>query len=129
MKEEENAGQISDLIKSLENTDDITGVTMEERAKLVLATLGRTKDDIKKAFRKLAKEAHPDRRAGDDEKFKLINEAYALLTKGVIPKRPMLADDALVIRIIGRHIEPLFDKQAEWEKYEKWRRSHFYWDW
>ena len=32
-------------------------------------------DEIKQAYRKLAKEHHPDR-GGDEDKFKAINEAY-----------------------------------------------------
>lgn len=39
-------------------------------------------DDIKRAFRKLAHELHPDKHKGDkdvEEKFKLINEAYEVL--------------------------------------------------
>jgi molecular chaperone DnaJ len=38
-----------------------------------------SKDDIKKAFRKLAHKYHPDK-GGDEEKFKEINEAYSVLT-------------------------------------------------
>ncbi|MEK7510810.1 MAG: molecular chaperone DnaJ [Patescibacteria group bacterium] len=37
-----------------------------------------TKDDIKKAFRKLAQKHHPDK-GGDEAKFKEITEAYATL--------------------------------------------------
>lgn len=41
-----------------------------------------SKDDIKKAYRKLAMKYHPDQNAGDkgaEEKFKEINEAYQVL--------------------------------------------------
>ncbi len=39
-----------------------------------------TQDDIKKAFRKLAHEHHPDKHGGSDAKFKEINEAYQVLS-------------------------------------------------
>ncbi len=41
---------------------------------------GATKDDIKKAFRKLAHLYHPDKQGGDEQKFKEINEAYQILS-------------------------------------------------
>lgn len=39
-----------------------------------------TKEDIKKAFRKLAHKYHPDKSKGDDKKFKEISEAYQVLS-------------------------------------------------
>lgn len=39
-----------------------------------------TKDDIKKAFRKLAHQYHPDKKGGDEAKFKEVNEAYSVLS-------------------------------------------------
>lgn len=42
-------------------------------------TRGATADDIKKAYRKLAREHHPDK-GGDPEKFKKVQEAYEVLS-------------------------------------------------
>ncbi len=39
-----------------------------------------SKDDIKKAFRKLAHKYHPDKKEGDEAKFKEVNEAYQILS-------------------------------------------------
>jgi molecular chaperone DnaJ len=56
-------------------------------AKDYYAALGVPKDapaaDIKKAYRKLARELHPDKNAGDakaEERFKEVSEAYAVLS-------------------------------------------------
>ena len=40
---------------------------------------GSSKDEVKKAFRKLASKYHPDKEGGDEEKYKEITEAYAVL--------------------------------------------------
>ncbi len=39
-----------------------------------------TKDDIKKAFYKLAHKYHPDKKDGNESKFKEVNEAYQVLS-------------------------------------------------
>lgn len=39
-----------------------------------------SQDEIKKAFRKLAHQHHPDKGGGDETKFKEINEAYGVLS-------------------------------------------------
>jgi len=40
---------------------------------------GASADDIKKAFRKLAHQYHPDKKGGNEEKFKEVNEAFQVL--------------------------------------------------
>ncbi|MEK7531851.1 MAG: DnaJ C-terminal domain-containing protein [Patescibacteria group bacterium] len=39
-----------------------------------------SKEDIKKAFHKLAHRYHPDKKGGDTEKFKEVSEAYSILS-------------------------------------------------
>lgn len=40
---------------------------------------GSSKDEVKKAFRKLASKHHPDKQGGNEEKYKEVTEAYAVL--------------------------------------------------
>ena len=41
---------------------------------------GASQEEIKKAYRKLAHQHHPDKQSGDENKFKEINEAYQVLS-------------------------------------------------
>lgn len=43
-------------------------------------TKSASKDEIKKAFHKLAHKLHPDKASGDAEKFKEVSEAYSILS-------------------------------------------------
>lgn len=40
---------------------------------------GASRDEVKKAFRKLSAQFHPDKKTGDENKYKDITEAYAVL--------------------------------------------------
>ncbi|MCA9362642.1 molecular chaperone DnaJ [Candidatus Kaiserbacteria bacterium] len=40
---------------------------------------GASRDEVKKAFRKLAAQYHPDKKTGNEEKYKEVTEAYAVL--------------------------------------------------
>jgi len=62
---------IPQLILKYMSTDYYTILGVEKNA---------TNDDIKKAFRKLAQKYHPDKKGGDESKFKEVNEAYQILS-------------------------------------------------
>lgn len=53
---------------------------MKDYYKILGVDKAASQDEIKKAFRKLALEHHPDKNGGKDEKFKEINEAYSVLS-------------------------------------------------
>ena len=53
---------------------------MENYYNILGVEKGASKADIKKAFRKLAHQYHPDKKGGDEAKFKKINEAYHVLS-------------------------------------------------
>src|SRR5512136_255041 len=57
--------------------------TNDDYYRLLGVSKSATETEIKKAYRKLALQYHPDRNPGDkgaEEKFKKINEAYAVLS-------------------------------------------------
>jgi molecular chaperone DnaJ len=53
---------------------------MKDYYKILGVEKGASADDIKKAYRKLAHQHHPDKSGGDEAKFKEINEAYQVLS-------------------------------------------------
>lgn len=53
---------------------------MKDYYKVLGVEKGASQDDIKRAFRKLASKHHPDKKTGDEAKFKEISEAYAVLS-------------------------------------------------
>lgn len=53
---------------------------MKDHYKTLGVSKNASQDEIKKAFRKLALEHHPDKTGGKDEKFKEVNEAYSVLS-------------------------------------------------
>jgi molecular chaperone DnaJ len=52
---------------------------MKDYYKILGLERGASKDEVKKAFRKMASKYHPDKKTGDEEKYKEVTEAYAVL--------------------------------------------------
>jgi len=55
-------------------------VSTSDYYKILEVGRGASEDEIKKAYRKLAHQHHPDKAGGDEAKFKEINEAYQVLS-------------------------------------------------
>jgi len=53
---------------------------MKDYYKILGVEKSASQDDIKKAFRKLASQHHPDKKGGDEAKFKEVSEAYSVLS-------------------------------------------------
>ena len=53
---------------------------MKDYYKILGVEKSASEDEIKKAFRKLAHQYHPDRPDGNEDKFKEVNEAYQILS-------------------------------------------------
>ena len=53
---------------------------MKDYYKILGVDTNTSYDEIKKAYRKLAHQYHPDKGGGDEAKFKEINEAYQVLS-------------------------------------------------
>ncbi|NCN11747.1 molecular chaperone DnaJ [Candidatus Kaiserbacteria bacterium] len=52
---------------------------MKDYYKILGLEKGASKDEVKKAFRKMAAKYHPDKASGDEERYKEVTEAYAVL--------------------------------------------------
>ncbi len=52
---------------------------MKDYYRILGVAKGASEDEIKKAFRSLAHKYHPDKKEGDEAKFKEVSEAYAVL--------------------------------------------------
>ena len=53
---------------------------MKDYYEILGITKSASEEDIKKAFRKLAQKYHPDKKGGDEAKFKELSEAYTVLS-------------------------------------------------
>ncbi|HEY4525745.1 MAG TPA: DnaJ C-terminal domain-containing protein [Candidatus Paceibacterota bacterium] len=53
---------------------------MKDYYKILGVDKNASEEDVKKAFRKLAHQHHPDKQGGDEKKFKEANEAYQVLS-------------------------------------------------
>ena len=74
-----------------------------------------TPDQIRSAYRKKAKELHPDHYGEDSAPFRILQEAYEVLSD---PARRQTHDDALAqerirqVTPVGRRVEPLIPRAS-----------------
>ena len=53
---------------------------MKDYYKILGVSKDASEEEVKKAYRKMAHQHHPDKKTGDEAKFKEINEAYEVLS-------------------------------------------------
>jgi len=97
--------------------------TYEDFYQILNVGYNATKDEIKKAFRKLAKEKHPDKNIDDPnakEVFGKINEAHDYLKNPI--KRQVLDDK---IKRYNALLHQNNQRQKEWKKANAKRRNAF----
>lgn len=62
-----------------------------------------TNDDIKRAFKKIVAQVHPDKQGGDEKRFRSVMDAYVVLTKA---EKATATVDAAHEDSYGAHIDP-----------------------
>lgn len=80
LKKHEGAGRFYLCVYKKKLDEYAIIALMKDYYKILGVEKSASQDEIKKAFRKLALEHHPDKTGGKDEKFKEINEAYSTLS-------------------------------------------------
>lgn len=92
---------------------------LEKKARRILnVPWNATHSDIKKAYRSMIKDFHPDNRPGDkclEEKFKAITEAYEILTN----KR-----NSRTYTLLNMTADP---EDSKVKSYEEWWKENFFW--
>lgn len=81
---------------------------------------GASKEDVKRAYRKLAVQHHPDK-GGDSDKFKEISNAYSILNDDEKKARYDQIGDAMMENGGGEHMDPR-------NVYEQFFRGSFHFD-
>ncbi len=93
---------------------------LEKKARRILdVPWNANQSDIKKAYRSMIKDFHPDKRPGDrhlEEKFKAITEAYEILTNKRNNKTYTLLN-----------IDTDFKDSKKAKSYEEWWKENFFW--
>ena len=95
---------------------------LKERAiKILNVGSNVTADQIRKAYRKKARQVHPDISNQEDMIMGIVNQAYSLLIGENAPTS-LLENDSLVSLVIGLPVDPI----EQFKTYEQWMYSQFY---
>ena len=106
---------------------------MSDPYKILGLSRGATKEEIKKAYRKLTLKYHPDRNNGEDTKFKEINNAYEKITnpqKGFNKSRTNFSWDVNIDDVINEMYKntgpfsDLFNQRYGWNNNGKGQNVH-----
>jgi len=95
---------------------------LTQRARKILG-VDNTADGIKikRAYRKKARQIHPDISNADDRVMGVVNQAYSLLT-GKSEPTTLLENNDLVSLLIGLPVDPIEQIQT----YDQWLKNKFY---
>ncbi len=94
---------------------------LKERALKILEINSTDDEELKKAYRRKARQVHPDISNQDDKIMGVVSQAYAFLKRKEKPTS-LLENDGLVSLIIGEKVTPIELVQ----RYENWQRTQFY---
>ncbi len=94
-----------------------------DRARKILGlSEGAPQENIQKAYRRKAKQVHPDIGERDERIMGAINQAYARLTPGKSGPTSLLENDKLVELLINLPVDPI----EQTKTYEEWMLDRFY---
>jgi DnaJ-class molecular chaperone len=86
-----------------------------------------TQEDVKRAYKRLALQWHPDKPGGDAEKFVSVNEAYEALKNKVKPSLKPRQEYEVFKEVFGAPFEELVEKVWRKQKLHAKDQTNYWW--